>query len=164
MPDMSVSHTANPPVLNIERTFNAPRDLVFKAWTEPERLKRWFGPKDWTLPVCEVDLRPGGQWHYCMRGPNGEESWGVATYEEISPPERLIYVDQFTDAERKVNPEMPSMRVTVDFLEENGATRIRSRTEFASREGLDTVLAMGVVEGFGQTYDRLDAYLTESVQ
>ena len=72
--------------LLIERSFDAPRDLVWSAFTEPERLAHWWGPAGWTLPHCTLDLRVGGRWHYCMRGPGGEESWGLATYEEIDAP------------------------------------------------------------------------------
>ena len=64
--------------LTVTRTFDAPRDLVWKAWTEAESLSRWFAPKGWTVPHCTVDFRPGGVWHFLMRGPAGEESWGRA--------------------------------------------------------------------------------------
>src|SRR3982750_3642882 len=89
--------------ITFEREFAAPRALVFKAWTDPRALEHWFGPAGWTLPVCEVDLRPGGVWRYCMRGPKGEESWGRATYREIVEPERLVYTDSFSDAAGNVN-------------------------------------------------------------
>lgn len=145
--------------LVMERVFNAPRELVFKAWTEPEHLAHWWGPKGWTLPVCTVDLRPGGEWHYCMRGPEGEESWGKATYREIVPPERLVYVDTFSDAEGNVNPALPQMVIAVEFFEHEGKTKVVSRSLFATVEERDTVLAMGAVEGMNETLDRLEAYL-----
>lgn len=145
--------------LVMERVFNAPRELVFKAWTEPEHLAHWWGSKGWTLPVCTVDLRPGGEWHYCMRGPEGEESWGKATYREIVPPERLVYVDAFSDAEGNVNPALPQMVIAVEFFEHEGQTKVVSRSLFATVEERDTVLAMGAVEGMNETLDRLEAYL-----
>jgi uncharacterized protein YndB with AHSA1/START domain len=148
-------------VFTMERTFSAPREMVFRAWTEPEHLAHWWGPTGWTLPICTVDLRPGGAWHYCMRGPNGEESCGKATYREIVPSERLVYLDAFADAEGNVNEEMPQMEITVEFLEHEGKTKVVSHTEFASAEELKAVLAMGMVEGMNQTLDRLEAYLAE---
>src|SRR5438876_2640007 len=92
-----------------ERVFNAPRELVFKAFTECQHLAHWWGPKDWTLPMCNLDLRPGGVWTYCMRGPAGEQSCGIAVYREIEPPAKLVYVDRFADADGVPNPKMPEM-------------------------------------------------------
>ena len=155
----TVTHTIDPPVLVIERLFDAPRELVFKAYTEPERLARWWGPADWTLPVCTIDLRPGGRWHYGMRGPHGEESWGLGLYHEVSPPSRLVYTDAFSDAQGNVNERMPKTRITVDFVDEGARTRIVSRSEYSSAADLETVLAMGVEQGVRETYERLDALL-----
>jgi uncharacterized protein YndB with AHSA1/START domain len=81
----------------ISRTFNAPRDLVFKAFTEADRLGRWFGPTGFTMVSTKVDLRPGGLFHYCMRAPNGQEMWGKFEYREIAPPERLVFASSFSD-------------------------------------------------------------------
>jgi len=142
-----------------EREFNAPRNMVFKAWTEPERLTHWWGPTDWTLPVCNIDLRPGGVWHYCMRGPNGEESWGKATYSEIVEPVRLVYTDAFSDAAGNVNEAMPQMEITVTFAEGAGKTNVTMRALAASAEQVKQLLGMGMEEGMKQTWARLDAYL-----
>jgi uncharacterized protein YndB with AHSA1/START domain len=156
---MNVSTNKETNELRVERVFNAGRELVFKAWTEAERLQQWFGPKGWTLPVCEIDLRPGGVWRYCMRGPGGEESWGRTVYHEVRPPERLVYTDSFADADGNVVENMPEMLITVDFIEEDGKTRIASTTRFASAEALESILSMGVIQGFTETLDRLDEYL-----
>lgn len=146
-------------VFEAERVFAAPRELVFRAFSAPEHLKHWWGPKGWTLPVCEVDFRPGGVWFYGMRGPDGEESWGKATYHEIVPPERIVYTDAFADAEGNVNPAMPQMTITVTFADLGGTTKITNRVEFASAADREATLAMGMVEGMGETWDRLEAYL-----
>jgi uncharacterized protein YndB with AHSA1/START domain len=143
----------------LERVFEAPRPLVWQAWTQPEHLQQWWGPQHWTLPVCNIDLRPGGVWHYCMRGPNGEESWGKAIYREIVEPERLVYVDAFSDAEGNIAEGMPEMVITVEFVDLGDKTRVISRTEFASAADLQAVLEMGMEEGIKQTWDRLEAYL-----
>lgn len=145
--------------LVLERVFDAPRALVWQAWTQAEHLKHWWGPAGWTLPVCQVDFRPGGVWHYCMRSAEGQESWGRAVYQEIEEPERLVYQDAFSDAEGNVAEGMPVMNITVEFVEMGDKTKVISRTEFASAEELQAVLDMGVEEGMNQTWDRLDAYL-----
>ena len=95
--------TVLPQEILVERVFPAPRELVFRVWTECEHLQHWWGPTGWTLPHCTVDLRPGGKWHYCMQGPDGTEAWGLTLYREIVRPERLVYTDAFSDAEGKMN-------------------------------------------------------------
>jgi uncharacterized protein YndB with AHSA1/START domain len=145
--------------LLMSRVFDAPRELVFRAYTEPEHLVHWWGPRGWSLPVCKIDLRPGGVWHYCMKGPGGEESWGKGVYHEIVPPERLVYTDVFSDAEGNTVDGMPSMLITVEFVDEGGKTKVSSRTQFGTPEELESILAMGVVLGMTETLDRLEEYL-----
>jgi uncharacterized protein YndB with AHSA1/START domain len=145
----------------VERVFDAPRALVFQMWSEPRHLKQWWGPSGWTLPVCEIDFRPGGTWFYGMKGPDGMESWGRATYREIVEPERIVYVDAFADAQGNVLAGMPLMVNRIEFLEQDGKTKIRSMTEFASEAELEQTLAMGMVEGLTETWDRLEQYLTQ---
>ncbi len=79
--------------LTITRVFDAPRELVWKAWTEPERVKRWWGPKSFTTPVSKIDLRVGGKYLYCMRSPEGKDFWGTGIFREIVAPERLVMTD-----------------------------------------------------------------------
>jgi uncharacterized protein YndB with AHSA1/START domain len=159
----STQVTSNPATreLTVERVFNAPRELVFQMWQDPQHLAHWWGPKGWTLPICTVDFRPGGIWHYCMRGPDGEESWGKAFYEEIVAPDRIVYRDTFIDAEGNVIPGTPEMLITVSFTEQDGKTKLTSTTQFATVADLEAVLAMGAVEGIGETWDRLEEYLAQ---
>jgi uncharacterized protein YndB with AHSA1/START domain len=145
--------------LVMSRVFDAPRDIVFRAFSTSEALAQWWGPKGWTLPVSKLDFRPGGTWHYCMRGPAGEESWGLSTYDEIVEGARIVYTDAFSNAEGTVAEGMPQMQITIEFKDEDGKTRVTSRTEFASSEELKQVLDMGVVQGATETWDRLEAYL-----
>jgi uncharacterized protein YndB with AHSA1/START domain len=145
--------------LVMTRVFDAPRDVVFRAFSTSEALARWWGPKGWTLAVSNLEFRSGGTWHYCMRGPNGEESWGLSRYSEIVDGERIVYTDAFSNAEGKVAEGMPQMQITVEFADEDGETRVTSRTEFASAAELQQVLDMGVVQGATETWDRLAAYL-----
>lgn len=146
----------------MERIFDAPRELVFKAFSECERLAHWWGPKGWTLPVCKMDFRPGGVWLYCMRGPEGEESCGKAVYREIVEPERIVYTDAFADAEGNVLEGMPEMLITVTFAEHDGKTKLTNRAQFASAADLERTLGMGMVEGLTETWDRLEAYLANA--
>lgn len=143
-----------------ERVFNAPRALVFAMFGEAQHLQHWWGPTGWTLPVCDIDFRPGGVWLYCMRGPDGTEGWGRAVYQEIVPPERIVYQDSFADAEGNVLEGMPQMVIRIEFHDlGSGKTRVRTSTEFASVADLQQTLEMGMVEGLGQTWDRLETYL-----
>jgi uncharacterized protein YndB with AHSA1/START domain len=139
------------------RMFSAPRRLVFKAYSDCDHLNQWWGPRLWPLSYCDLDFRPGGTWHYCMRGPNGEEAWGKAIYREIVEPESLVYADAFSDAEGSTVP--PESVVWVTFGDEGKKTRLTVRTEFATAEDRETVLKMGAEEGIAETLDRLEELL-----
>lgn len=145
----------------MERVFNAPRELVFTAFSACEHVAHWWGPTGWTLPVCEMDFRPGGAWFYCMRGPGGEDACGKALYREIVKPELIVYTDAFADTDGNVQAEMPQTIVTLTFSEHNGKTRLTNHVEFASVADKEATLAMGMVEGLTQTLDRLEAHLAQ---
>jgi uncharacterized protein YndB with AHSA1/START domain len=81
------------------RIFDAPRDLVWKAFTEPQHLRHWWGPKGFVVIAATVDLRPGGRYHYGLKAPDGSEMWGKFEYLEITPPERLVFISSFSDKE-----------------------------------------------------------------
>lgn len=155
-------------ILVLERVFDAPRELVFRTFTEAEHLKHWWGPKGWTLPVCKLDFRPGGVWHYCMRCEDknqgdfyGMESWGKAVFREIEAPERIVYVDYFSDAEGNEAEGMPETLVTLTFEEFEGKTKLINRAQYATAEGLKTVIDMGMLQGVAETWDRLDELLAK---
>ncbi|MBB6670337.1 SRPBCC domain-containing protein [Cohnella nanjingensis] len=153
--------------LTLERTFNAPRTLVFKTFSDVEHLKRWFGPKGWTLSVTSFDFRPGGVWHYCMKCVDesqehyGFESWGRADYHEIAEPERIFYSDAFSDAEGNITEGMPVAMITLSFVEEEGKTKLINHAQYASSDALQAVLDMGMFEGISSTWARLDELLAE---
>jgi uncharacterized protein YndB with AHSA1/START domain len=157
-------------VLFLEREFNAPRELVFQAFTQAEHLKHWWGPKGWTLPVCHVDFRVGGVWHYCMKCEDknqgdfyGMESWGKSVYREIIVPEKIVAVDYFSDAEGNEAPNMPATIVTLEFIETENGTKVINRGEYASAEDVQKVMDMGMLQGVTETWDRLAQHL-ESIQ
>ncbi len=166
--DSMVSRVENDKVLVLERVFEAPRELVFTMFKEPEHLKHWWGPKGWELPVCNIDFRPGGVWHYCMKCVDksqgdfyGMESWGKAVYKEIDEPERFVYIDYFSDADGNENPDMPATEITMEFVDLEGKTKIVSRAEYATAEALKTVMDMGMLQGITETWDRLEERLNE---
>jgi uncharacterized protein YndB with AHSA1/START domain len=114
----------------ISRVFDAPRDRVWKSWTEAERLKQWWGPKGFVVTHCKIDLRPGGIMHYCLRMPDGNEMWGKFVYREIVKPERLVFLNSFSDKDGgiTVHPMSPNwpreMLSTVTFEEQGGRTKL----------------------------------------
>ncbi|MEK6221409.1 MAG: SRPBCC domain-containing protein [Chloroflexota bacterium] len=120
----------------VSRTFDAPLELLWKAWTDPEEFKKWYGPKNFTTPVCEIDLKVGGKHLYGMRSPDGMEMFTTGTYLEIAPMERLVYSDSMSDAmgnertaevmEKMGMPagKAPSMDVTVAFEHADGKTTV----------------------------------------
>ncbi|UVI29209.1 SRPBCC domain-containing protein [Paenibacillus spongiae] len=163
-----LSRVENDRVLVLERVFDAPRDLVFKMFKEPEHLKRWWGPRGWELSVCTVDFRPGGVWHYCMKCIDqnqgqffGMESWGKGVYKEIVEPEKIVYTDYFSDAEGNTNDDMPSTECTLEFIDLGGKTKLVNRAEYVSAEALKTVMDMGMLQGITETWDRLEECLNE---
>ncbi len=152
--------------LILERVFNAPRELVFKVFSEAEHLKQWWGPRGWTLTVCNVDFRVGGIWHYCMKCIDesqgdffGFESWGKGVYQEIVEAEKIVYVDYFSDAEGNEAEGMPSTQCTLTFVEDEGKTKLINRAIYAPEEALKTVLDMGMEQGITETWDRLEEHL-----
>jgi len=90
--------------LIITRVFDAPSELVWKAWTEPERVKQWWGPRGFTSPFCKIDLRVGGSYLVSMRAPDGQDFWSTGVYREIVPQERIVATDSFADEKGNVVP------------------------------------------------------------
>ena len=158
---MAVSHVANSDTFKVTtpsereivltRLFDAPARLVFEAMTRPEHVKRWWGILDdkHSVSRCEIDLRPGGAWHFVGRGPQGEAGFhGV--YREITPPERLVYTEIFDPY-----PDVESV-VTQILTEENGKTRMTVKCLYPSVEVRDMVIGTGMEKGAAISYDRLE--------
>jgi uncharacterized protein YndB with AHSA1/START domain len=155
--------------LVITRVFDTPRELVFKAWTEPERLKRWWGPKGFSTPYCKIDLRPGGVFFYCMRSPDGLDVWVKGVFREIVVPERIVLTDAFADAEGNVvppthygmSPEWPlETLLTVTFEEHAGGKKTKLTLRHAGiPPGAERD---GAQQGWLETVDRLAEYLAKA--
>ena len=108
-------------VLVITRVFDAPRDVVFKAWTDRDHLSQWFGPRGFTMTMCQMDQRPGGTYRFGMRSTEGSDHWLKGVYKEIIEPEKLAFTYAWTDAEG--NPTRPETLVVLTFDDEQGKTR-----------------------------------------
>ncbi len=143
----------------MERTFDAPRERVFAAWKNADAIKKWWGPREYPTTYCTVDFRVGGEWHYCMTGPNGEEAWGKSIYLEIVEPERIVYRDLFSDEQGNEMTDMPSFAITVEFREEQGKTRLVSTSQVGSEADVKQLLEMGMAYGAAETWDKLDEML-----
>jgi uncharacterized protein YndB with AHSA1/START domain len=122
--------------LVLTRVFDAPRERVWKAWTDPEEFKRWWGPKDFTAPFAKFDLRVGGKYLNCMRSPDGKEFWSTGVYREIVPMSKLVLTDSFADEKGNVvpasyygmPPDVPlETQVTVTFEDVDGKTKMTLR-------------------------------------
>ena len=150
----------------ITRNFNAPRECVFKAWTDGEHLSRWFAPQGFTAPYCTADLRVGGSFRFCMRSPDGKDFWGKGVYREVVEPERISYTDFFTDQDgNQVPPSYYGMsdshpletKVKVTFDEDRGRTRLTLRhavpEDFEERDEMQ--------QGWNQMFDKLERILAE---
>lgn len=137
----------------LTRVFNAPRHLVFDAFTKPELLKRWFGPRGWSLAVCEVDLKVGGTFRFVMRGPDGTQMGMRGVYREIVPPERSVHTESFDDYPGE-------SQVTTVLVEEGGKTTLTATVLYASQEIRDAVIKSGMEHGAAESYDKLAELLT----
>ena len=158
----------NPDTLVITRTFDAPRELVWRAWSEPEMAKRWWGPQEFTCPAAQMDFRAGGKYMLCMRGaiPGGEvrDFWSTGVYKEIVPLEKIVCTDSFADADGNVVPgshygmeDMPlEMLVTVTLEELGGKTKMTLR-----HKGMPAATKDDAGAGWNQSFDKLAELLRE---
>jgi uncharacterized protein YndB with AHSA1/START domain len=135
--------------VTITRIFNAPRRLVFDTWTNPKHLPHWMlGPPGWTMTVCEIDLRPGGAWHFAWRQSGGMEMSIGGVYREIKPPERLVSTESW-------GGDWPETLNTLVFTEKDGKTTAALTILYPSKEARDTALQSGMKEGVNLSYNRL---------
>jgi uncharacterized protein YndB with AHSA1/START domain len=153
--------------LTITRVFDASREKVWKAWTAPEEVKKWWGPKNFTSPVSKIDLRVGGKYLHCMRGPDGKDYWSTGVYREIVPMERLVVTDSFADEKGNVVPashygitgDFPlELLVTVTFEELGNKTKMLLR-----HEGIPEGMMRELTEtGWSESFDKLAEHVVTS--
>ncbi len=137
------------------RIFDAPRQLVWDAFTQPQHIAQWWGPRGFTNTIHAMDVRPGGAWTFIMHGPDGVDYNNEITYVEVVRPERLVYV----------HGPYPRFDVTVTFAEDGGRTRLTMRSIFETAAAREQVVEeFGALEGMHQTLDRLGEFLAGGVQ
>ena len=161
--------------LVIERTFDAPRALVWQAWTEPERLALWWGPRGCTIRIKKLELRDGGVFHYAMVFSDKNEMWGRFVFRDIAAPERLVFVNSFSDPEGGVTrAPFPQLRdlwplevlTDVGFAEVDGKTRMTLRARpinaTAAERRAFTGMHASMQGGYGASFDALDTLLAKT--
>ena len=156
----------------ITHVFNAPRKLVWKACTEPEHMRHWWGPKGFTVRIAKMNFRPGGVYHYCLRSPDGHDMWGKFVYREIVTPERIVFVNSFSDEKggltrHPMSPNWPlEMLSTFTFTEDDGKTTftIQWVPHSATEPERETFEAGhdSMQKGWTGTLDQLAAYLAKA--
>lgn len=139
--------------VRISRLVAAPRDLVWLTFATPAHLQRWMlGPPGWTMPVCEMDLRAGGTWHWVWRKATGEEMAMSGQYLEVVPGRRIVSTEQW-------GPEWPETVNTIELIDQGDLTLITTTVRYPSQEARDAAMATGMTEGSDQSYARLDDLL-----
>ena len=136
------------------RVFDAPPNLVFDALTKPELLERWYGPRGWSLVVCEIDFRVGGAWRFVTRRPDSKEIVQRGAYREIVRPERFVNTESWEDW------NAGELLVTAVLVEHGGQTTLTTTLRFPSQNVRDTLIESGMTNGAAETYDKLAEYLT----
>jgi uncharacterized protein YndB with AHSA1/START domain len=157
----------------ISRVLDAPRELVWKCFTDPEHMKQWWGPKGITVVASEMDLRPGGTYHYGMQAPNGPVMWGKFVYREIEPPRKLVVINSFSDEKRgltrhPMSPSWPLELLSTFTFEEEGPGKTRFTLRWSphnatevERKTFDAGHA-SMTQGWNGTLEQLEAYLAKA--
>lgn len=155
--------------LVITRTFDVPRELVWKAWTNPALFKLWWGPKGYHCPYCDIDLKEGGTYLNCMKSPEGQKYWSTGTYTEIKPLEKLVFTDSFADEKGNVvspgyyniREDFPiEMQLTMSLAGADGkTTMVLHHAGFPDEE-----LKAQAREGWNQSFDKMAAKLKKRTQ
>lgn len=145
--------------LVLTRLINAPREKVYRAWTEPDLLKQWFAPKPYITPVVEIDVRPGGSACFVMRGPDGKDLPNHGVYLEVVPNEKLVSTDAYVKAWEP--SDKPFMTLILTFEDEGGKTRYTARARHWSVADREAHEQMGFHEGWGLCTDQLEALVAK---
>jgi uncharacterized protein YndB with AHSA1/START domain len=149
--------------VSIKRTINLPPDKVWKAWTDADTFKKWWGPKSFTCPSCTIDLKVGGKYLACMKAPDGKEYWSTGYFREIVPMKKIVYTDSFSDDKGNVIPaselDMPGewpleLLVTLEFENVDGITRLSLQQTGIPEEAYDDC-----VKGWQESFDKMESNL-----
>lgn len=157
--------------LLISRVFDAPRELVWKVWTEPQHVAKWWGPHHFSAPLIEIDLRVGGTFRFVMRSPDGHDFAVKGTYSEVEPPRRLVQIMDHSELPSEwhdmVDPDRPkdagnppiNFPMTTTLEDVGGKTQLTIRVEFASVALRDSMVKIGMAEGWNQSLEKFAAAL-----
>lgn len=145
--------------LLVNRAFAADLPLVWKAWTDAQLLEQWWAPKPWKTETKSMNFTPGGKWLYAMVGPEGEKHWAVIQYHEIQHEDYFKAEDAFGDEEGNINTELPGSVWAVTFQSSGKDTLVKIAIQYVNAEALQTILDMGMEEGFSMALDNLDELL-----
>jgi len=152
--------------LIIEREFDAPKENVWRAYADREWFEKWWGPEGWETSAKEFDFVPGGRILYdmkCVDENQGEwfnqSSWGLMVIDSVDTPNSFSYTDYFSDENGAINQEMPSLKISNEFIEENGKTKLVSRSIADSAEQIEQLIKMGMVDGITSQMRKLDQLL-----
>jgi uncharacterized protein YndB with AHSA1/START domain len=149
----------------VTRVFDAPRELVWKAWTDPKYVMQWWGPKGFTAPVCKMDFRVGGKFLYCMRMPDGQEFWNGGEYHEIVPQEKIVSSMYFSDSEGN---KVEAAQLGIEHEAIDGAHDVilfedlgngKTKVTFIGNETMDNAIKTGQLEGMNQVLDKAAAVI-----
>ena len=143
--------------ITLTRTFDAPRRLVWEAYTRAEHVRQWWGQRGSTMPVCELDLRPGGAWRFVQRADNGEEYAFRGEFREIVPPEKLVQTFEWEGLPGHISVE------TLIFEEQDGKTTLTGTSVFDSVEDRDGMIQSGMESGAAESWDRLEEHVSSMV-
>jgi uncharacterized protein YndB with AHSA1/START domain len=164
---MTTSHTSTVTLPNdcdvvVVRAFNAPRAIVWDAWTKPELVSRWLlGPPGWTMPVCEMDVRVGGTFRWRWRGEDGREFGFTGEFREVVRPSRIVHTELFDPGD--LGGDMGGEALVIgEFVEDAGVTTHTTTIRYASREDRDAAVKTGMTDGMEMSYKKLDAMLVEA--
>jgi len=147
--------------VRVERSFEAPRDLVWKAYTTPELIQRWLlGPPGWSMPVCEMAVHVGGRYRWRWRNEQGEEFGFHGELREVSPPARLVHTQVYDPGDVGGSMGDPAL-VTLELTEEDGVTTVTTVIDFGSKESRDAAVSTGMTDGMEMSYQVLERLLEE---
>lgn len=147
--------------ISVEREFSAPISKVWSAWTESEKLDKWWAPKPWKAKTKSMDFREGGFWLYAMVGPDGEEVWGRNDYKSIKPLKSFSGQDAFCDSEGNIKDDFPKSNWKIEFRKDLDSTIVSIESSYDKLSDLEKVMEMGFKEGFTAALENLDKLLNQ---
>lgn len=168
MADIKVTKDLENKKLVLEWEVAAPREKVWKAYTEKDMFEQWWGPEGWETTTKEFNFEPGGRVHYAMKCVDenqgewfGQVSWGLMEIENVDTPQSFTYKDYFSDETGALNAEMPALTIVNEFVEEDGMTRVVSTSQATSAEEIEQLIKMGMIEGFSSQVNKLNTLMSE---